>query len=152
MKHRILAIMGSCLLFFSCKKNETPATEEPPKVAEIQTETGQCYEYAGGKDTITARLIMNGDAVSGKLDYKFFEKDSNTGTLSGVMKGDTLVGDYTFQSEGSTSVRQVAFLRKNGSLTEGYADSEETDGKMVFKKGSPLKFDGKMVLTLVPCR
>nr|GFC68635.1 hypothetical protein [Tanacetum cinerariifolium] len=36
------------------------------------------------------------------------------------MHGDTLVADYTFQSEGTTSIRQVVFLRRDIGFIEGF--------------------------------
>jgi hypothetical protein len=38
--------------------------------------------------------IKGNQIASGKLSYKFFEKDKNEGTLVGEIKGDTLFADY----------------------------------------------------------
>jgi hypothetical protein len=67
------------------------------------------------------------------------------------MKGDTLVADYTFMSEGVSSVREVVFLQKDGTLIEGYGDVVDANNKVSFKDKKKLKFDAKNTLTKVDC-
>ena len=67
------------------------------------------------------------------------------------MNGDTLLADYTFQSEGTESVRQVAFLKKGDGFVEGYGDVEDQGGKMVFKNTAMLDFGSGTAFTKVPC-
>lgn len=99
------------------------------------------------KDTILMNLTMKGNQMlSGKLIYNFYEKDKNEGTLIGELKGDTLLADYTFMSEGISFVRQVVFLKKGNTYIEGYGDViEEASGKVAFKDRKQLKFDGKSI-------
>ena len=68
------------------------------------------------------------------------------------MKGDTLVADYTFNSEGKLSTRQVAFLKKDGKLMEGFGEVVEKDGKIYFKSISDLKFDDAIEFTKINCK
>lgn len=89
------------------------------------------------KDTIQLRIAMNDSSVTGSLIYKIYEKDSNKGRIEGTMHGDTLIANYTFQSEGTESVRKVAFLIKDGSATEGF--------------GEPYSFGKSIVLKQTPC-
>ena len=70
------------------------------------------------------------NVVTGTLSYKFYQKDSNKGEFEGTLKGDTLLADYTFMSEGTQSVRQVVFLIKGETAIEGYGDIEEKDSKL----------------------
>jgi hypothetical protein len=151
MKNMILVGVGVCAVIFSCKKSENIITEDNPKPQVQEVATAECYEYVQGNDTIQATLMIQSGTVSGDLTYKLFEKDTNNGTLLGKMNGDTLIADYTFASEGTTSVRQVAFIRKNKSLIEGYGESEEKEGKMVFKDVKKLNFSDNMVLNEIPC-
>jgi hypothetical protein len=67
------------------------------------------------------------------------------------MHGDTLLADYTFQSEGTESVRQVAFLQQGDGFVEGYGDMEDQNGKMVFKNTGSLDFSSGTAFTKVPC-
>lgn len=102
-----------------------------------------CYQYIQGKDTVLLSISGEAVTVTGLLSYNYYEKDKSSGDIQGNMYGDTLIADYTFQSEGTTSVREVAFIKKDSSFVEGYADVEERDGKMVFKNRSNIQFTGK---------
>ena len=68
------------------------------------------------------------------------------------MRGDTLVADYTFNSEGIESVRQVAFLKKGDQLLEGYGDVEQKDNKTVFKNISTLSFGQSTIFNKTDCK
>ncbi len=151
MKKIILITTGVCMTLFSCKKAETVTVEKDTVTPVESAPITECYGYFKGKDTITATFSVTGDQVTGNLDYKFFEKDKNSGTFSGSMKGDTIMGDYTFQSEGMTSVREVVFLKANNTLTEGSGEIAEKDGKMVFKNPKALRFNDGLVLQKSNC-
>ncbi len=155
MKNKILILALVSGIFFSCKKKEEQLSTDELKSEIPQEEpafTKECYEYVQGKDTIQANLLVQSENVSGDLIYKLFEKDKNTGKITGTISGDTLLADYTFMSEGTESVRQVVFLRKNKTLLEGYGESEEKDGKMVFKSMKDLNFTSSLQLLEVPCK
>ena len=91
-------------------------------------------------------------AVTGSLSYKFYEKDSNKGEIDGKLNGDTLIADYKFMSEGILSTRQVIFLIKDSTATEGYAAMEEKNGKMVFKNINTVDFTKGIVLRKTTCK
>ncbi|MDQ3682503.1 MAG: hypothetical protein M3352_05435 [Bacteroidota bacterium] len=138
---------------FSCNNNSkttTTGSEDSSKVAApvkpVSTETAQCYAGVRGKDSVFLRLNKNNNTVSGDLQYKRFEKDQNKGTIEGMMRGDTLLANYTFMSEGVSSVREIIFLKKGNTLVEGFGDVEEKSGKMVFKNTGAVKFDQSVVL------
>ena len=78
-------------------------------------------------------------------------KDRNAGTLTGQMRGDTLLADYTFRSEGVESVRQVAFLTQDAGFVEGYGPVREQNGRMTFTNPNTLIFDTRRVLTKTNC-
>ena len=143
-------------VFVSCKKGTK--TENPYSVSEKiiveELESKECYRAILKKDTISLTLnIKNGQLSSGNLSYNFFEKDKNVGTIVGDFKGDTLIANYTFMSEGVSSVRQVAFLKKGNIYVEGYGDVViDNNGKVTFKDTKQLKFDGKTVLSKVDCK
>jgi hypothetical protein len=111
-----------------------------------------CYTGISGKDSVMLSISSNGERITGILSYKFYEKDSNHGSIDGVMKGDTLLADYSFAAEGQSSIRQVAFLKKDNSMVEGYGDVEEKDGKMQFKNPGALEFGKGFKLEKVDCK
>ncbi len=82
-----------------------------------------CYTATTGKDLYTLH-IKNQDAslVSGSLAFKNFEKDSSTGTFAGSYTDGVLFGNYTFASEGTTSVMQVIFKKQGSDFVRGYGD------------------------------
>ena len=134
-------LMVLALVAVGCKKNENSrAIDAAAPEASALVPAKTCYAYMRNKDTITLSLSMDANNANGLLDYKLWEKDANTGTISGTFIGDTLYADYTFKSEGTTSVREVVFLREGDKLVEGYGDMEEKDGKMMFVNPKNVSF------------
>ncbi|MET0945639.1 MAG: hypothetical protein ABWY22_09525 [Flavobacterium sp.] len=144
-------------VFISCKKETTlppPQIEpNPPKEAEIVEPAGdQCYTSRLNGNIVALSFNVNShQEVNGKLSYNITGKDKNEGTIIGNMKGDTLIADYTFMSEGVSSVREVVFLQKDGTLIEGYGDVVDANNKVTFKDKKKLKFDAKNTLTKSDC-
>ncbi|UUF12166.1 MULTISPECIES: hypothetical protein [Flavobacterium] len=157
---KVLAIATLILtVLISCKKETTTTepvqiTPSPPKEAEIVEPAGdQCYAWRANGSVIELSFNVNShQEVNGKLSYNLVGKDKNEGTLIGNMKGDTIVADYTFNSEGTSSVREVVFLQKDGTLIEGYGDVVQANDKVSFKDKTKLKFDQKNTLTKIDCK
>lgn len=127
---------------------DTTFTATRPK-----TSSSDCYVYIKNRDTASLKINMHGEELTGELDYRLFEKDSNKGTIAGEMKGDTIIAEYTFDSEGMRSVREVIFVKKDdGNIYEGTGDVMEKSGKMVFKDRGALKFSPTMVFTKTNCK
>ena len=157
---KVLAITTLVLtVLISCKKETTTTepvqiTPSPPKEAEIAEPAGdQCYAWRANGSVIEMSFNVNShQEVNGKLSYNLVGKDKNEGTLIGNMKDDTIVADYTFNSEGTSSVREVVFLQKDGTLIEGYGDVVQANDKVSFKDKTKLKFDQKNTLTKIDCK
>jgi hypothetical protein len=138
------------LLLAACREQPTQTTQVP--AAKTPAPAGpQCYVYASAKDTIRLTLATTQPTVTGQLTYHYFEKDRNYGTIRGTMHGDTLLAAYTFQSEGTMSVREVAFVRCGPAFVEGYGNIAERKGQMVFERPLALQFDAKYTLLPVAC-
>jgi hypothetical protein len=122
--------------------------------AQSATSTGArtCFVGVTKKDTVVLSFAQSDSSVHGDLLYKFNEKDLNSGTIDGVMMGDTLVADYTFKSEGTSSVRQVVFLRRGNEMIEGFGDVEDNNGRMIFRNLSTLTFDRSVVVKQTDCK
>lgn len=144
-----LFILASSI-FIACQNNQSSRPNEDTTI--VVAAKQECYSYTKNKDTASLIIISSDHIITGELHYKLFEKDSNHGLIKGEMRGDTLVADYTFGSEGSQSIRQVAFLKKDGKLLEGFGDVTEENGKMVFKDISTLKFGGAVEFTKANCQ
>jgi len=103
-----------------------------------------CYRMIIKNDTAIMSLNTQGDSVSGSLSYNWYERDDNNGTFQGIIKNDSLiVADYTFQSEGMTSVRQVAFKIKDSMLLQGYGELQERNDTSFFRDVNLVIFDTK---------
>jgi len=161
MKKIAIVFLGASMMFAGCEPKENSTTTTSNTTTGEKTETvdppkpvvsdATCYAQVNANDTVKMRLNISGSAVTGTLEYRLKEKDSNRGTISGTMNGETLLADYTFNSEGTSSVRQVAFLIKDGKATEGYGDMEEKNGKMVFKDPAKVAYGKGIVLSKVDC-
>lgn len=153
---RKLILLGVLLgsAFVSCKKEKEDTTNELEKTVVDTPSLQECYKAIIKKDTIYMSFNIKGDqSVSGKLSYIFYEKDKNFGTLVGKIKNDTLYADYTFMSEGVTSVRQVVFLKKGNMYVEGFGEViDDNKGKVIFKDVKQLNFDGSTILSKVDCK
>ena len=131
---------------------ETATTETAPTETASATDgQPQCYALITASDTVRLSMTQRGSEVTGTMLVQLSEKDRNTGTLQGQMRGDTLLANYTFQSEGQESVREVVFLAKDGGFVEGYGPVQEQNGKMVFTPNAPLTFEMDRVLKKTTC-
>ncbi len=102
------------------------------------------------KDVYTIHIVsQEGKAVSGNLSFKNYEKDSSSGTFVGTYENGILLADYTFNSEGMTSVMQVIFKKVDDGFVRGYGpvDTEGTRftdlGAIIYDQTSPLALFAK---------
>lgn len=159
MKKNILlvAALNAVIILFGCNDNsdkteKNTATKNEAKEPEIAESSTSCYILENGKDTVSLKMIIDKDQVSGILLYHYFEKDRNRGYIKGKMKGDTIFANYTFMSEGIESKRDVVFLKKGDELMEGYAKINSVTGEPDFTDHSAIKFDEKFVLKKSDCK
>ena len=103
-------------------------------------------------DTVILKTIDVNGIITGTLVYNLYEKDKNRGTIQGKMKGDLLIADYSFTSEGTFSVRQVVFKKSDTTFIEGYGDIEDKNGKTIFKNTDSLDFTNSIILNEYDCK
>ena len=160
--NNLTKLIACSLIIVSCnnsKKVELSAdtlvngpTEKPAIALDTVTKIFDCYMGVQKKDTISLKLVITDNVVSGDLEYNFFEKDGNIGKVKGYIAGDTLFAKYTFQSEGVASVREVVFLTSNNMLKEGYGEQIEKSGQSVFLNKVKLDFSKGISLKSVDCQ
>lgn len=139
------------LLVASCN-SETNKKSEISEVKEIsQVNIPGCYQMIISKDTALIKINIEGNLVTGDLEYKRFEKDANKGTFSGIFKDGIINGWYTFQSEGIISVRQVIFKVEGETILEGYGDVEQNLDTVYFKYPQALKYEDGHPFIKVKC-
>ena len=125
-------------------------TDEESVADSALAATTGCYMQVTGNDTLFAQIDDNLGTVTGKLHYKNHQKDSSFGDLLGSSVGDTIKVDYTFQSEGLLSTREIWFLKKDGKLLEGIGPFDKTGEKYANYKN--IKFGDGHVLDAVDCK
>eukprot|EP01012_Entosiphon_sulcatum_P027333 TRINITY_DN32934_c0_g1_i1.p1 TRINITY_DN32934_c0_g1~~TRINITY_DN32934_c0_g1_i1.p1 ORF type:complete len:158 (+),score=22.65 TRINITY_DN32934_c0_g1_i1:358-831(+) len=157
MKNIIPVLSLATLFMAACqggtaKKTQAKIDSTIVTNAETPPDAVQCYQYIKNRDTATLSIKSEDNKVTGTLGYNLYEKDKNAGTIAGVIKGDTIIASYTFQSEGQKSVREVAFLKKGDQLIEGFGDVQEVKGETKYKDLSKLKFDGSMAFSKIECK
>lgn len=151
MKVILFLILTSLLASCNSQKKETDKTSSRETDTKVPSLIN-CYKYATATDTIILKLIHVGKSITGILVYSLKEKDKNKGTILGNMRGDILVADYTFLSEGIQSKRQVAFKKEGKFFVEGYGDIVNLNEKVYFKNLDSLSFNISMKLAEVACQ
>ena len=152
MKNLILSAL-MILTAVSCEKKTTetvdmqtttpdsitvPESNEPVESSTLQT----CYMEVNGQDTLFVSLDDNLGTITGKMRYKNFEKDSSFGDVMGTQNGDTIKLNYTFEAEGTTSDREIYFLRKDGNLIEGIGEHIAEGSRDFYANPAQLKYEG----------
>ena len=154
MKRQIVFSIVFALLLIGCKKEtkETPAKTVPiaeETIPDPNDNKTECYLYNESGSVISLELSHNENNISGNLTYALKEKDSNNGVFIGQIKNNVLIADYKFQSEGTESTRQIAFLIKDNQLFEGYGEMNKDGTK--FMDVAKLKFNYTMPLKKTDC-
>ncbi|UIR57313.1 hypothetical protein LZQ00_05725 [Sphingobacterium sp. SRCM116780] len=152
---KLIVLSFVALTMFSCKnkgsKTDSSNSATQKEVAvETTTPLGLgCYVFNDNKDTVSLEITSNEKEIKGNLTYSLAEKDKNSGSITGQLKDSILIADYTFQSEGTTSVRQVAFKVEGDTLIEGYGVFDPTG--TTFKNVNNIDFTSKMPLIKTDC-
>jgi hypothetical protein len=110
-----------------------------------------CYTFIQKQDTIKLSFSVNESKIEGALQFRFYEKDKTTGSIEGEMKGDTIFATYQFMSEGTLSVREVAFLKTDTALIMGIGEVTSVEDKEVFKNHENISFPAGLIFRQVPC-
>ena len=153
---KLMILSLFALTMIACKDDKkteiaTETATENPVIAETTTavlEPG-CYEYIKDGNDVKMEITKVADEVTGNLVTAYSGKDSNTGTFVGKLNGDKLIGTYTFDSEGTSSSREVAYELKDNQLIEGYGDLDDSGTK--FKDVNTIKYTSTTPLLKVDC-
>lgn len=142
----LLLLMVSTSFTFSCSNNTGKANATRAK-GSGDSLVG-CYLGVIKKDTILLAITaVEGQTINGTLLFDFYEKDRSKGIINGRYVNGTLLADYTFQSEGLTSTRQVIFRKTSSGFVEGYGNTKMVGEKEVFADTSAIKYDRSFALT-----
>lgn len=108
-------------------RTDTIATATKPAAETL------CFEEKVGKDITTVRLTIDGDKVTGNMEWLPWEKDQATGTLLGEKKGNEIVADYEYMIEGSNQLEEKIFVLEGDKLLVKSGELDDKNGKLVIK-------------------
>lgn len=123
---------------------DTVATATQP-AAEIL-----CFEEKVGKDLTTVKLTIDGDDVTGSMEWLPWEKDQARGTLKGKKNGNEIIADYDYMIEGSNQSEEKIFIIDGDKLLVKSGELEDKNGKLVLK--DPAKATIGQTLSKVVCQ
>ena len=110
-----------------------------------------CYGWVVNNDSASMKISVEGNTIEGTLAYNWSEKDRNAGTLQGEVKDSLIIANYTFNSEGMSSVRQVVFKIQGDSLSEGFGDIDTSGDTTKFKNIAGLQFQNDRSFKTINC-
>jgi hypothetical protein len=155
-----LLLLAFPIFLLSCNDNsddasrsDTTGQSRPYPIEESRDEysaTG-CYMRVVGRDTLVVRLEQHGDSVNGRIYFDNYQKDGSFGTATGNVSRDTVHLHYSFQSEGTSSVMEMYFQLKDGSLIRGTGEMGVRNDTAYFTSPATIVFPGNERLEKVPC-
>ncbi|MGE7776227.1 hypothetical protein ACQKLP_15970 [Chitinophaga sp. NPDC101104] len=133
---RTAVLLSIPVILFACQSSPSAGHSAEGEAS------AHCYRKVTGKDTFELQLVVDDTDVKGVLEYNFFEKDKNKGTVSGTLSHNIFRGTYHFTSEGVTSDRPVVFKMMGDQLYEALNNDIDSNGVVVFAKDDAhLTFD-----------
>ena len=149
VKQNLFALSILLTGLYSCTQSKQDSSASNQAAADsTETSIKGCYLYTVNKDTFQLAITaVNKNDIEGSIIYNFSEKDDSKGTFNGHFDGKILKGDYTFQSEGSTSVREVIFKKTQTGFVEGTGEVKVVDNKAVFSKPDSISYENGIAFT-----
>lgn len=134
-----LVVAGIFLILYACNQKQAPNkhsnwadstfSDDTTEVNQTNKPEELCFAQPKStqvKDSSLVKLSILGNKVSGKLSWIPFEKDSRTGSINGVKKGDTIDVVWSFTQEGvQDTLRTVFLLQKNSLKQKPFAVNQE---------------------------
>lgn len=147
-----IIVLGLITLLVWPKQKDMSMGDTPAVVGQNESIVG-CYVATIAKDVYTLKIESHeGLTVAGTLAYKNFEKDSSSGTLTGVYDGTVLLGDYSFNSEGMTSLAQVAFKKTLDGFVRGFGDTQTVGNKEMLIDTTNLSYENSPTFVKTACQ
>jgi len=138
----IIIILGIFIYFLVNNNKDTVVKEKPPAI--IEDSLIGCYIVHLGKDIYTLNIQSeNNGVVTGILAYNNYQKDSSSGSFTGIFKDDILLGVYSFDSEGVRSNSQLIFKKIGTNFIQGFGSVTISGDKQSFDPISAVTYDTK---------
>jgi len=143
-----------CIAVAGCNVNEEKSSGTGNAVSPVYNKENLsqgCYRMIVGRDSAIMNLNLDGDSVTGTLQYNRFEKDDNAGNFAGKVDSNKVIGWYKFQSEGVITVRQVIFKITGDKLAEGYGDVNAVGDTAYFSYPHTLNYEETHPFEKITC-
>jgi len=125
---RILIISMGAFMYYGCHQlpkgkkhaNWADSTFQSNSTAVDTSESlsEHCFIYTTKADSSFVNFTMVNGRVTGKYSWIPFEKDSRTGTITGLKRGDTLDVVWDFMQEGMRDTLHTMFLLQGNTLKQ----------------------------------
>ena len=125
-----------------------------PKFFPSTSKLQSCYHATVGDSSSLLQIKdSSADQLTGELIFQNYEKDSSYGDFVGKYEDNKLTAVFTFQSEGTESVREIIFTKDGNNLSGdgfNYAPTEECTSILYNQGLGLIPFDMKLPLHLFP--
>ena len=125
-----------------------------PKIFPNDANLATCYHGTVGNSSSLLQISeQTASSVKGSLLFQNYEKDSSYGDFVGKYEDNKLTTSFTYQSEGTESVREIIFTRDGKNLSgDGfiYTPTEECTSILYDQGLGLIPFDMKLPLHLFP--
>jgi len=137
-----IALYCSFILALSACKSKTSETQttdgatantDTVATATKPAKETLCFEEKIGKDLTTVRLTIDGNNVTGSMEWLPWEKDQARGTLLGKKNGNEIIADYEYMIEGSNQLEEKIFILEGDKLLVKSGELEDKNGKLILK-------------------
>ena len=109
------------------------------------------YKAYNNGDTATAIIYHSKEMFKGTLEIQYKGTYKDSGNVKGVVKGDTLIGEFHFLAYKLAWHRKpVAFLMKKNRMVMGQGLTKLTVGIPHFYPGVPVDFNEKERFVFFP--
>jgi hypothetical protein len=128
--------------------------DQPIVVQEIKPEVipqnqPLCFSRIENKDVTTATITVNGDKVTGTMDWFPYGVDGAHGTLSGTLENGEMNLSYDYTIEGAHQTEEKIMKIENGNLLikHGQLEDPKYNGHLIYKDKASAVYKE----TLEPC-
>lgn len=126
-----LLLAGSTTLLSCGNQSQTksPVEETEQPGATIPETKDYCFRQLTGKDTLSVRLHVEGDKVTGNMDNIPDQKDARHGNITGVIVDNEIKAVWHFSQEGMDDSMQVAFKLGEEALMQRPSAVNQSSGR-----------------------
>jgi hypothetical protein len=147
--HQLSLAILSLLMLATCGKSDAPETNIhapagiPATIAQQIKDGTYCFGKLFNQDVTAVELTITGSAISGKMDWIPYEKDSARGTLQGFKNAAgelELIYDYMIEGSQQTETKIMKIEDDKLLVKVGELLDPKSDGNLVYKDVSQAKY------------